>query len=366
MQTTGLTTPDPVCLQQALRGFADQGVVACAMEASSIGIVENRLAGAHIRVAAFTNFTQDHLDYHGSMAAYWAAKRALFNWPGLRAVVINIDDAQGAELARELAAQAPAPGEGTPALELWTVSLHQGLHEGPHEGPHQSTRLQGCGLRHTATGLAFEVTEGDQRVAVHSPFFGDFNASNLLVVLGCLRALGHPLAPAVQALQTLQAVPGRLMPVPAAANKPLVLVDYAHTPDALDKVLRTLKPLAQARGGALWCLFGCGGDRDATKRPLMGAIAAAQADHVMLTSDNPRSEAPAAILAQILAGTTGVARAEPVGVIEDRAAAVADVLARATPNDVVLLAGKGHEDYQEVQGVRRPFSDLAWAQALLQ
>ncbi len=343
VEPTGLTSPDPLTLHQALRGFVDRGFAACALEASSIGLVEHRLAGARIDVALFTNFTQDHLDHHGSMAAYWAAKRALFAWPGLRAAVVNIDDAQGAALAQELA---------TGALDLWTVALH---------GP---ARLQARGLHYAGGGLAFTVCEGAAQAQVRCALVGDFNASNLLVVLGALRALGVPLPDAAAAVAGLTPVPGRLQRVPhdAHAGGVDVRVDYAHTPDALAQVLNALRPLAAARGGQLWCVFGCGGNRDAGKRPLMGAIAGAGADHVVITSDNPRLEDPQAILAQIRAGVTGRAVVE---VIEDRRAAIRHAVHGAAAGDVVLLAGKGHEDYQDVAGVKRPFSDLVEAQAAL-
>ena len=354
IESTGLTTPDPVTLHQAFRHFVDEGFAACAIEASSIGLAEHRLAAARIDVALFTNFTRDHLDYHGSMDAYWAAKRALFGWPGLRAAVINVDDARGAALAQELAGGAVA---------LWTVSLH---------GP---ARLRAQGLHYADGGLAFTLVEtpgsteqqaeasmvSALRAEVRSRLVGEFNASNLLVVLGGLRALGLPLADAAAAAAVLTPVPGRLQRVPGREVE--VVVDYAHTPDALAQVLKALRPLVAARGGRLWCLFGCGGNRDATKRPLMGAIAAAGADRVVITSDNPRDEEPQAILAQILAGVTGH---DEVDVIEDRRAAIAHAVRSAAPGDVVLLAGKGHEDYQEVAGVRRPFSDLLEAQAALQ
>jgi len=337
---TGLTTPDPVTLQAAFRGMADAGFAACAIEVSSIGLVEQRLAGTPVTVAVFTNFTRDHLDFHGDMAAYWAAKRALFDWPGLRAAVVNVDDAQGAALAAELQGRAP---------DLWTVSLR---------GP---ARLAAQGLRYVDGGLACTVVEGGQRAELRSTLIGDYNASNLLGVLGALRALGLPLADAVAVAPQLSPVPGRMERVPAApgvAEQPEVVVDYAHTPDALDKALGALRPLAAARGGALWCVFGCGGNRDATKRPMMGAIAHRLADRVVLTSDNPRDERPALILSQILAG---ICNADAVAVIEDRRAAIAHAVGQAGPRDVVLLAGKGHEDYQEIAGVKRPFSDLAVA-----
>lgn len=343
VQPTGLTTPDPVTLHDALRGMADQGFAACALEASSIGLVEHRLDALRIDVALFTNFTQDHLDYHGSMAAYWQAKRALFAWPDLRAAVLNIDDVQVEGLARELS--------GT-ALDVWTVSL---------QGP---ARLQAQGLGYVDGGLAFDVVEGTQRVAVRSQLVGAFNASNLLVVLGGLRALGVPLADAAAVVARLSPVPGRVQRVTGsgADEQVAVVVDYAHTPDALEKALQALRPLAAARGGRLWCVFGCGGNRDATKRPLMGAIAARDADHVVITSDNPRHENPDAILAQILAGITGH---DEVDVIVDRRQAIHGAVQQAAAGDVVLVAGKGHEDYQDVAGEKRPFSDVTEALAAL-
>ncbi|MFO1327134.1 MAG: UDP-N-acetylmuramoyl-L-alanyl-D-glutamate--2,6-diaminopimelate ligase [Rubrivivax sp.] len=345
VQATGLTTPDPVTLQAALADWVGQGFAACAIEASSIGIVEQRLAGTRIAVALFTNFTRDHLDYHGTMEAYWAAKRALFDWPGLRAAVVNIDDERGAALADELQAS---------PLELWTVSRQR------------PARLRAGSLRYEADGLTFEITEGTWHETLRTPLAGDYNASNLLVVAGGLRALGHALDDVARVLSRLQPVPGRLQAVPGPAGAPAVLVDYAHTPDALEQVLRALRPMAAVRGGRLWCVFGCGGNRDATKRPLMGAIAARLADAVVLTSDNPRDEPPALILSQILAGTASVGGHEPAAVIEDRAAAIADAVQRADARDVIVLAGKGHEPYQEVAGERRPFLDAEVAARALQ
>ncbi len=359
---TGLTTPDPITLHATFRDFVAQGVKAAAIEASSIGIEELRLHATHIRVAQFTNFTQDHLDYHGSMAAYWLAKRALFDWPGLQAAVIHLDDAKGPELAAHAAAR---------GLDVWTV----GRREGDGEG--EGTSVQPCPLRlearavqHLGDGLAFELTErtasgaevcGQARIA--APILGDFNVANLLGVIGALRALGHSLGAIAAVCPQLVAVPGRMELVgDATAAQPLVVVDYAHTPDALEKVLQSLRPVVQARGGRLWCVFGCGGDRDATKRPLMGALSAQLADQTVLTSDNPRSESPALILSQILAGMPGHGS---VDVIEDRRAAIAHAMGSATAHDVVLLAGKGHEATQEIAGVKTPFSDVQEARAAL-
>ena len=358
LEHTGLTTPDAVTLHQAFRGFVDMGFSACALEASSIGLAEHRLDAARIDVALFTNFTRDHLDYHGSMAHYWAAKRMLFGWPGLRAAVINIDDAQGAVLARELSGSSASAAAAL--LDIWTVSLHQ--HAGP---PAQlRARLHAQDLRYVEGGLAFTVVEGTVTAEVRSSLVGEFNASNLLVVLGGLRALGVTLADAAAVAPALTSVPGRLQRISGADLE--VVVDYAHTPDALAKVLQALRPLATARGGRLWCVFGCGGNRDATKRPLMGAIAAAGADRVVVTSDNPRDEVPGSILAQILAGIDMRDSAhDDINVIEDRHAAIVFAVQNARPGDVLLLAGKGHEDTQEVAGVKRPFSDLLQARAAL-
>jgi len=358
LDTTGLTTPDALALQQCLAQLRAQGAVACAMEASSIGLVEGRLNGTRISVALFSNFTQDHLDYHGSMQAYWEAKRSLFAWSGLRAAVLNVGDTRLAALAQELA----EPTHALASLALWTVVQHRG------DGALPQARLVAHDVVHAADGLRFSVTEsgaGGGTVSVSTPIIGGFNVDNLLLVLGGLRALGIGLAQAAAALSGLYAVPGRLQRVPLppgvdASMSPEVVVDYAHTPDALEKVLHSLRPWATQRAGRLWCVFGCGGDRDPVKRPLMGRVAADGADRVILTSDNPRSEDPHHILDGILAGVPASQRAAVV-VLEDRRQAIAQVIADAAPQDVVLVAGKGHEDYQEVRGQRLPFSDVVVA-----
>lgn len=337
---TGLTTPDPVVLQQGFRQMVDQGLQACAIEASSIGIVEQRLAGCRVEVALLTNFTRDHLDYHGDMHAYWNAKRQLFSWPGLKAAVLNVDDPQGAMLVGELA------GKG---LQLWTCSVRE------------EARLRAQNIRYEAGGLCFTLSEGPQHIEVSTGLIGDYNVSNLLGVIGGLRAMGVSLADAVRVVAQVTPVPGRMQRVQALADAaaPEVVVDYAHTPDALEKALAALRPLAQARGGQLVCVFGCGGNRDATKRPLMGEIAARLADRVVVTSDNPRGEAPAAIIEQIRAGMGAGAR--QVLIEADRRRAITGAVARAQAQDVILVAGKGHEDYQEIQGVKQSFSDLTVA-----
>ncbi len=340
MIANGLTTPDPVLLQQQLRHFVEQGFVCCALEASSIGIAEKRLDATPVRVAVLTNFTQDHLDYHGSMQAYWEAKESLFSWPGLEAAVLNIDDAKGAALDLKLA------GSG---LDIWTVSI---------AGP---ARLQAQAIEQGAQALGFDVVEGSERYRVTAATVGLYNVSNLLGVIAAMRTLGISLRDAAGAASNLPPVPGRLDTL-AMAGMPLVVIDYAHTPDAIEKVLLALRPVAQHRGGRLWCVFGCGGDRDAGKRPLMAAGAQKNADQIVVTSDNPRSENPASIISQILLGLT---HADSVHVQADRALAISQTLALAEPSDVVLLAGKGHENYQEIHGVRQPFSDRLQAQEAL-
>jgi UDP-N-acetylmuramoyl-L-alanyl-D-glutamate--2,6-diaminopimelate ligase len=334
---TGLTTPDPVLLQAAFARMQGEGFSACAIEASSIGIVEKRLAGTSVRVAVFTNFTQDHLDYHGSMDAYWVAKRALFDFPGLRAAVINLDDAKGAALAAEMA-----------SLDVWTTGIERA-----------DARLTARGLHYTGEGLAFKLHEGSEAVEVQTGLIGDYNAANLLGVAGALRAQGHALADVARVLAQVTPVPGRMQRVGNGRELPQVVVDYAHTPDALDKALSALQGLAKARGGELVCVFGCGGDRDRGKRPQMGAIAARLAARVVITSDNPRTEAPAQILADIATGAPGAF------VVEAREEAIRAAITAAGTRDLVLIAGKGHEDYQEVNGVRRPFSDVGEARAAL-
>lgn len=340
LESTGMTTPDPVLLQRAFRSYADQGLAACAIEASSIGIVEHRLDGSKFRVALFTNFTQDHLDYHGSMDAYWQAKAQLFDWPGLPAAVVNIDDAHGARLWARLQGR---------AMDVWSVSI---------QGP---ARLQAKDIGLGDEGLSFTVLEAGHSLRMNTRLVGQYNVSNLLGVLATLRCLGLTLEQAVQACADLEPVPGRMQQI-VKPGLPLVAVDYAHTPDALEKALRALQPAARQRQGKLWCVFGCGGDRDNSKRPLMGQAAQANADGVFVTSDNPRSEVPESIIGQILAGMQA---GETLHVQADRAAAIAQAIARADARDVVLIAGKGHEDYQETKGVRHPFSDMAEAHKAL-
>jgi UDP-N-acetylmuramyl-tripeptide synthetase len=342
MVFNGLTTPDPVLLQAQFAQMRSSGARACAIEASSIGLAEQRLAGTAVRVAVFTNLTQDHLDYHGNMATYWQSKRSLFDWAGLQSAVVNLDDAYGAELSQHCAAR---------GVQVWTTSLLR-----------TDATLWAQAIDYTDTGMQFVVNEGAQTAKVQCAVVGQYNVSNLLGVIAVLRSLGIDLAAACRAVSASTAVPGRMECV-TAPGAPLVAVDYAHTPDALDKVLAAMRPMAHARGGQLWCVFGCGGDRDASKRPLMAAAAERGANTVVVTSDNPRSEQPEAIIAQIVSGFASASRAK---VQPNRALAIVQAVQQAQPEDVIVLAGKGHEDYQDIAGTKHPFSDVAHAQAALQ
>jgi len=335
------TTPDAITLHASLARYLREGAVACAMEVSSIGLDQGRINGAHVDVAVFTNLTRDHLEYHGSMAAYAAAKAKLFDLPGLSGAVINLDDPFGRELATRLS--------GKVSLLGYT------LEAAPDLDRHSNMHLRAEAIEMTATGVRFRVRDVD----FAAPVVGMFNVSNLLAVIGALLLGGETLEDCALALKAITPPLGRMQTL-GGDQQPLVVVDYAHSPDALEKVLNTLRVTATARGGQLHCVFGCGGDRDAGKRPQMGAIAERLADRVVVTSDNPRSEDPLAIMAAILAGMTKPVESEP-----DRARAIATTITQASAHDVILIAGKGHEPYQEIAGVRHPFSDLAVARSSL-
>lgn len=337
---TGFTTPEAATLTRYLRRFADEGAQACALEASSIGIEEGRIDGARVDVAVFTNLTRDHLDYHGSMEAYAAAKEKLFTWPRLRLAVINIDDPFGRELASRTTA--------TKVL-VYSQKEAQGMHQG---------LIRAEDVEETLGGLRFRLCAPNGRAQVETGLLGRYNVSNLLAVAAVLIDSGLTPADVATCFAGLTAPPGRLEKL-GGNGEPLIAVDYAHTPDALESALHALRGVANARNAGLTVIFGCGGDRDRGKRPLMGAIAARLADHVVLTSDNPRSEDPVAILDEI-------SKAAPAAeVIADRAEAIRRTILAVPPSEVILLAGKGHETYQEIAGVRRPFSDLIEAEAAL-
>ena len=350
---TGLTTPDAVLWQGCLRDLADHGVRACAVEASSIGLAEHRLDGTRIRAAVFTNFTQDHLDYHGDMAAYWQAKSTLFEWQDLAVAVVNVDDPKGDELVQRLRSRSSAP------VDVWSCSAQRPARVWARDIQQTGSAQPGASAH--PGGLSFEVVEGEQSRRLHTALVGLYNVNNLLGVIATLRALGYSMDQAVGACADLWPVPGR-MQVVSAPSEPLVVVDYAHTPDAVSQVLHTLRPLAAARQGALVCVVGCGGDRDAGKRAHMARAAEQHADRLVFTSDNPRSESPQTIVEAMLAGLSQPGRAQ---VELDRARAIALAVTQATAQDVVLIAGKGHESYQDIAGVRHPFSDEEQAQQAL-
>lgn len=352
---TGLTTPDVVTLHRALARMVRQGTAAVAIEASSIGLEQGRMDGLHITVAAFTNLTQDHLDIHGTMQAYEQAKARLFAWPGLKSAVINLDDPAGARMAAGTHAKVLGYGRKDAAATA-AASGHP--------------LLQARDVQITAQGTIFVMRGPDgAELLVRTGMPGEYNVDNLLLVAGVLRELDWPLPKVAAALDRLRPVPGRLQVVSVSSSRgPMVVVDYAHTPDALRGALGALRPVAQARGGRLVCVFGCGGNRDAGKRGPMGAVARQDADLVVVTSDNPRNENPQAIIDQVIAGMRRDATAAlPPGVTvePDRAFAVMNTIWRAGQEDVVLLAGKGHETTQEIAGVRHPFDDVQWARLAL-
>lgn len=340
------TTPDAAWLHGQLNDWYRDGARAVAMEVSSHGLEQGRVNGVEFDVAMFTNLTRDHLDYHGSMAHYRRAKARLFEWESLKWSLFNLDDRYGAALAAR-------------SLRRGRNVLGFGFQRSALRAP----RIEGRNLKMGLDGLSFDAETPWGRAHVRSAVLGRFNASNLLGTLAVLLASNTSLHAAEQALGGLQAVAGRAQSYGGVAQ-PLVVVDYAHTPDALEKMLLTLREVIGARRAAkLICVFGCGGDRDRGKRPMMGAIAARHADRVFVTSDNPRSEDPHAIIAEIVRGAVG--KAHKCTVIEARARAVSVAIAGARRGDIVLVAGKGHEPYQEIAGVRHPYSDSATVQSAL-
>lgn len=357
LRETGYTTPDVLQLHAALAGFVTQGADACVMEVSSIGLAEGRVHGVRFDVAIFTNLTRDHLDYHGTMAAYGEAKAALFANPWINAAVVNLDDPFAAVLIDAVRPGVRIIGYTLDADCAATDELPSPVKAGIRDR-HAAASVEilaAENLTLTTTGLAFEV----QGQAFSVPVVGRFNASNLLAVIAVLAAKGERLADIADVLHQLQAPPGRMQAVGGEAE-PLVIVDYAHTPDALENVLQVAREIAAVRGGRLACVFGCGGERDKGKRPVMGSIAERLADDVIVTSDNPRSEHPAEIIQDIV---TGMLR--EACVIEQRGLAIARAVVQASAEDVIVLAGKGHEAYQEIAGVRHAFSDADAAKSAL-
>ena len=334
------TTPDAAALHEMMQRWVKAGAKSAAMEVSSHGLVQGRVNGVEFDVALFTNLTRDHLDYHRTMDAYGAAKARLFDWPTLGCAVINADDPFGATLVERCRAR---------GVRVLTYGRTTG---------DVTTQRLSVGV----DGISGTVSTPWGTADLTSPLVGAYNVSNLLGVLGVLLASDVPLDRAITQIARFEPVAGRMQKV-SASGQPLVVVDYAHTPDALEKMLGTLRPIADARNGKLIVVFGCGGDRDPGKRPEMGAIAGRIADRIVVTSDNPRSEDPQSIIDAIAAGTSGSGAAIETTVKRDEAIVAA--VAGASERDTVLIAGKGHEPYQEIAGVRHPFSDSDHARTAL-
>jgi UDP-N-acetylmuramoyl-L-alanyl-D-glutamate--2,6-diaminopimelate ligase len=341
------TTPDPVTLHHSLARLLVSGAQGVSMEVTSIGLEQGRVNGIAFGAALFTNLSRDHLDYHGDMESYARAKQRLFEVPGLIHAVLNLDDVQGVRIARRLAER----GVNRAGFSCFEgVALRAGLER----------YAEARSIEVSHNGIAFTVKSSWGETRIATSLLGRFNVSNLLGVLTTMLVSGVPFDRATAALARLRPVPGRMQRI-GGAGKPLVVVDYAHSPDALEKTLIALRDVANAAGGRLVAVFGCGGDRDRGKRPLMGTVASRHADSVVVTSDNPRGEDPAAIIAEIVA-------AVPRGyeAIEDRRAAIGHAVSTAAAEDVVLLAGKGHETHQEIAGRTLPFSDVQEAERALE
>ena len=333
------TTPDAIAVHGLLAQFLDAGASHVAMEVSSHALDQGRVNAVAFDLAVFTNLTRDHLDYHGSMQAYGAAKRRLFDWPGLGMAVINVDDAFGRTLATTL--------RGDVAVVRYGIDR-------------DDAEIVARAVQSDGAGQTFQLVTPWGQGVVTTCLLGRFNVSNLLAVAACLGRLGFAFADIKVALGALEPVAGRMNRIGGSGAQPLVVVDYAHTPDALEQSLKSLRAHC---GGKLVCVFGCGGERDVGKRPQMGAIAEALADRIIVTDDNPRDEDGDAIVAQIVAG---LARPCEATVERNRAAAIGLAIAAARHGDIVLIAGKGHESYQEMAGTRRPFDDLAIAHRALE
>ena len=322
------TTLDALQLQQKLAEFKQANAQVVALEASSHGLEQGRLSATKIDTAIFTNLTRDHLDYHGTMEAYQQAKALLFQWPTLKTAILNEDDPVSKDYQQLL----------TPNVICWRYS----------QNANSDAEFVALKIEPSLQGLIVTVKTPQGIATIHSQLLGRFNVSNLLAVLAGLLSIGVSLEQAVQALSSVQAVRGRMECI--SNGKITAVVDYAHTPDALEKVLSSLREHTQ---GQLWCVFGCGGDRDKGKRPIMGEIACRLADKVIVTADNPRAELVSAIIADIEAGMGH----QQHSVLPERKQAIEYALSAAQSGDIVLVAGKGHEDYQEIQGIRYPFDD---------
>jgi UDP-N-acetylmuramoyl-L-alanyl-D-glutamate--2,6-diaminopimelate ligase len=345
LESTGHhTTPPPLELQRLFAEGVARGVNSVAIEASSHGIEQGRLAGVAINSAVLTQLGRDHLDYHGSLDHYRAAKRALFYRAGLTAVVVNQDDELGQEILRH-------PPEGVQRFAYSQIERGE-------------STLFGEVVSQHADGMLLKISYQGVSESIRSPLYGRFNLSNLLAVLGVLMSWEIPFVPACAALQQLEAVAGRMEPFcREGGERATLIVDYAHTPGALASALKAVHEHLQAeRGGKIWLVFGCGGERDRGKRPLMGRVAEQYADHLVLTNDNPRGEAAGAIIEQIL---VGIDHPQEVAIVEDRAAAIRMAYQQAGAEDIVLIAGKGHEQIQWIGTEKIPLSDRGIAQALV-
>ncbi len=345
LAATENTTADAVSVHRRLAAMRALGAAAVSMEVSSHALDQHRVGGVRFHTAAFTNLTRDHLDYHGTMTAYGEAKARLFAWPGLAMRVIHVDDEFGARLAAQLSeAQLviTTRSSATSALPAGARAV-------------RATRIEAA-----VSGLVIDVASSWGAARLEVPLIGDFNADNTLTVLAVLLSWGIPLAEAAAALESCRAAPGRMEAFGGRDGAPLAIVDYAHTPDALAKALRAARRHCRGR---LRAVFGCGGDRDPGKRAMMGRIAAELADESVVTDDNPRSEPPEKIVGEIMAG---IPRGAAARVEHDRALAIRATLRRSGPQDVVLIAGKGHEEYQIYGSERRPFSDQSVARAALE
>ena len=336
------TTPDALMVQQVLAEFVKQNKHAVAMEVSSHGLDQGRVNGVQFKGAVFTNISRDHLDYHGSMEDYLATKLKLLQTPGLNFVVVNLDDASSDKVVSAV----------PETVAIWGVSA-----KGKRCNSGESVLAESVQL--TPDGTEFTVHWQGKVQHIKTPLFGDFNVENLLCVLAVLLAMGDQLSDVARKIQHLRPVPGRLERCGTIANGLNVFVDYAHTPDALCRVLASLRKHCDK---ALWVVFGCGGNRDAGKRPQMGNIAEQWADKVIVTDDNPRFEASNTITNEILAGC----QSGKAILIQDRKKAIEHAIANAAENDCILIAGKGHEVYQEINGTQYPFNDKQIAVAALQ
>ena len=358
LMTTANTTPDGVQLQKRMAYFLKQNAECVTMEVSSHGIKEERISGTTFSVALFTNLTRDHLDYHKNMKEYGAVKARLFHWPGLKYAVLNMDDEFGVKLSQQLeSTHTKVIGYGFKELKTCDIETLK------------IRMLKGINLKSSIDGLEFDVEFGSERTKFKTRVVGRFNASNLLSVMATLIASDVKLVDAVQVMQQVQSVTGRMERL-GGQEQPLVVVDYAHSPDALEKVLTTLRDIlnkpkdqnkTRTKDKKLVCVFGCGGERDRGKRPMLGKVASKLADEVIITCDNPRSENPRNIINEIAAA------ADPNYYIEeDRAMAIYRAISSARKGDIVLIAGKGHEMYQEIGGQRLPFNDKEVARQVLQ